>query len=55
MLQISIQVNKVLIEERFNTYIEAQPLVLFNNETEMLHWAERMVGHTIICMILKGI
>jgi len=30
-----------LIEERFNTYIEARPLVLFNNEQEMLHWAER--------------
>jgi dipeptidyl aminopeptidase/acylaminoacyl peptidase len=32
---------KVLIKERFNTYIETRPLVLFNNETEMLHWAER--------------
>jgi dipeptidyl aminopeptidase/acylaminoacyl peptidase len=32
---------KVLIEERFNTYIESRPLVLINNETEMLHWAER--------------
>ncbi|MBU3010457.1 prolyl oligopeptidase family serine peptidase [Polaribacter vadi] len=32
---------KTLIEERFNTYIESKPLVLFNNETEMLHWAER--------------
>jgi dipeptidyl aminopeptidase/acylaminoacyl peptidase len=32
---------KVLIEERFNTYIETRPLVLLNNETEMLHWAER--------------
>ncbi len=32
---------KVLIEERFNTYIESRPLMLFNNETEMLHWAER--------------
>lgn len=32
---------KVLIEERFNTYIESRQLVLFNNETEMLHWAER--------------
>ena len=32
---------EVLIEERFNTYIETRPLVLFNNETEMLHWAER--------------
>jgi len=30
-----------LIEERFNTYIETRPLVLLNNETEMLHWAER--------------
>ena len=33
--------TKVLIEERFNTYIESRPLVLVNNETEMLHWAER--------------
>jgi dipeptidyl-peptidase-4 len=32
---------RVLIEERFNTYIESAPLILFNNETEMLHWAER--------------
>ena len=32
---------KTLVEERFNTYIESRPLVLFNNETEMLHWAER--------------
>lgn len=31
----------VLIEERFNTYIENRPLVLFNNEQELLHWAER--------------
>ncbi|WP_291845910.1 DPP IV N-terminal domain-containing protein [Lutibacter sp.] len=31
----------VLIEERFNTYIEDRPLVLLNNEQEMLHWAER--------------
>ena len=31
----------VLIEERFNTYIESKPLVLFNNEQEILHWAER--------------
>jgi len=31
----------ILIEERFNTYIESRPLVLFNNETEILHWAER--------------
>lgn len=31
----------VLIEERFNTYIESKPLVLFNNEQEMLHWSER--------------
>ncbi|PCH73141.1 MAG: S9 family peptidase [Flavobacteriaceae bacterium] len=33
--------SKVLIEERFNTYIESRNLVLFNNETELLHWAER--------------
>ena len=33
--------SKVLIEERFNTYIESRPLILFNNESEMLHWAER--------------
>lgn len=32
---------KTLIEERFNTYIESRPLILLNNETEMLHWAER--------------
>lgn len=32
---------KTLIEERFNTYIESKPLILLNNETEMLHWAER--------------
>jgi dipeptidyl aminopeptidase/acylaminoacyl peptidase len=32
---------KVLIQERFNTYIESRPLVLLNNESEMLHWAER--------------
>lgn len=32
---------KTLIEERFNTYIESRPLILFNNEREMLHWAER--------------
>lgn len=31
----------VLIKERFNTYIESRSLVLFNNEQEMLHWAER--------------
>jgi dipeptidyl-peptidase-4 len=31
----------VLIEERFNTYIESKPLVLFNNELEILHWSER--------------
>jgi dipeptidyl aminopeptidase/acylaminoacyl peptidase len=31
----------VLIEERFNTYIESRPLVLFNNEQEILHWSER--------------
>jgi dipeptidyl aminopeptidase/acylaminoacyl peptidase len=33
--------SKVLIEERFNTYIESKPLILFNNEKEILHWAER--------------
>lgn len=32
---------KTIIEERFNTYIESRPLILFNNETEILHWAER--------------
>ncbi|UMB53222.1 DPP IV N-terminal domain-containing protein [Lutibacter sp. A64] len=32
---------EVLIEERFNTYIEEKEFVLFNNETEMLFWAER--------------
>lgn len=31
----------VLIEERFNTYIESKPLVLFDNEQEILHWSER--------------
>ncbi|MDD7886831.1 DPP IV N-terminal domain-containing protein [Flavivirga sp. 57AJ16] len=31
----------VLIKERFNTYIESRPLVLFNNEQEILHWSER--------------
>ncbi|WP_372769063.1 prolyl oligopeptidase family serine peptidase [Lutibacter sp.] len=31
----------VLIEERFNSYIESKPLVLFNNEQEILHWSER--------------
>ena len=38
---MSTGVVKTLIEERFNTYIESRPLVLLNNETEMLHWAER--------------
>ncbi|MBA10663.1 MAG: S9 family peptidase [Flavobacteriaceae bacterium] len=38
---MSTGVVKTLIEERFNTYIETRPLVLLNNETEMLHWAER--------------
>lgn len=33
--------TKVLIEERFNTYIESRQLVLFNNESEILHWSER--------------
>jgi len=32
---------KTLIEERFNTYIEDRPLILLNDEKEMLHWAER--------------
>jgi dipeptidyl aminopeptidase/acylaminoacyl peptidase len=32
---------KTIIKERFNTYIESRPLILFNNETEILHWAER--------------
>jgi len=32
---------KVLIKERFNTYIEQRNLVLFNNEQEMIHWSER--------------
>ncbi|WP_373941906.1 prolyl oligopeptidase family serine peptidase [Polaribacter sejongensis] len=32
---------KTLIEERFNTYIESRPLILLNDEKEMLHWAER--------------
>ena len=38
-----IQTGKVtvLVEERFNTYIESKPLILFNKEKEMLHWAER--------------
>ena len=31
----------VLIEERFNSYIESKPLVLFNDEQEILHWSER--------------
>lgn len=38
---INTGMMKVLIEERFNTYIESRPLVLFNDESEMLHWAER--------------
>lgn len=33
--------TKVLIEERFNTYIESQPMILFNNEQDILHWSER--------------
>ncbi|MCK0131942.1 DPP IV N-terminal domain-containing protein [Flavobacteriaceae bacterium F08102] len=33
--------SKVLIKERFNTYIESQPMVLFNNEQDILHWSER--------------
>jgi dipeptidyl-peptidase-4 len=38
---INTGATKVLIEERFNTYIESRPLVLMTNETEILHWAER--------------
>lgn len=33
--------HKILIKERFNTYIESRPLILFNDEKEILHWAER--------------
>jgi dipeptidyl aminopeptidase/acylaminoacyl peptidase len=33
--------STTLIKERFNTYIEERPLILFNNEREMLFWAER--------------
>ncbi|GAA3585063.1 S9 family peptidase [Snuella lapsa] len=32
---------KTLINEHFNTYIEKRDIVLFNNETEILHWSER--------------
>jgi dipeptidyl aminopeptidase/acylaminoacyl peptidase len=32
---------KTLIEERFNTYIDLQPLRLVNNGTELIHWSER--------------
>ncbi|MBJ6367950.1 S9 family peptidase [Snuella sedimenti] len=32
---------KTLISEHFNTYIEKRDIVLFNNETEILHWSER--------------
>ncbi|KJD31940.1 peptidase S9 [Tamlana nanhaiensis] len=34
---------KTLINEHFNTYIEnrGKKIVLFNNETEILHWSER--------------
>jgi dipeptidyl aminopeptidase/acylaminoacyl peptidase len=38
---INTGVYTTIIEERFNTYIESRPLILFNNETEILHWAER--------------
>ena len=31
----------VLIKEELNTYVETRPLVLFNNEQEMIHWSER--------------
>jgi dipeptidyl aminopeptidase/acylaminoacyl peptidase len=32
---------KVLIEERFNTYIELRKLGLVNNGKELIHWSER--------------
>lgn len=32
---------KILIKEELNTYVEAKPLVLLNNEQELLHWSER--------------
>ncbi len=32
---------KTLIKEELNTYVEVRPLVLFNNEQEILHWSER--------------
>ena len=31
----------VLIHEELNTYVETRPLVLFNNEQEIIHWSER--------------
>ncbi|GAA3630543.1 S9 family peptidase [Flavivirga jejuensis] len=32
---------KTLIKEALNTYVEVKPLVLLNNEQELLHWSER--------------
>ncbi|WP_034043165.1 S9 family peptidase [Wocania ichthyoenteri] len=32
---------KTLIKEELNTYVEVRPLVLINNEQELLHWSER--------------
>ena len=32
---------KILIKEELNTYVEVRPLVLLNNEQELLHWSER--------------
>lgn len=32
---------KTLIKEELNTYVEVRPLVLLNNEQELLHWSER--------------
>ncbi|GAA4297397.1 S9 family peptidase [Aestuariibaculum suncheonense] len=32
---------KTLIEDHFNTYVDKKDIVLFNNETEILHWSER--------------
>ncbi|GAA4234625.1 DPP IV N-terminal domain-containing protein [Postechiella marina] len=33
--------TKTLIKEELNTYVEEKPLVLFNNEQELIHWSER--------------
>ena len=32
---------KTLIKEELNTYVEVRPLILLNNEQELLHWSER--------------